>query len=131
MLWSLILSVSSVQPQACALFFLRSTELFPFAHASAYGFLCFVLCLYFRFERKTPFRASFLALLLTFFIGAGTEAAQAFSPDRTPDVMDVHDDMIGALIGTGLFLLMVRTGWFRKTRAVQLELFGLQPRQGS
>lgn len=131
LLWAAALSVTSVQPQAVALFFLRTTELFPFAHAAAYGSLCFVLCLYFRFERKSPFAASVLALFATLVLGIGTEAAQAFSPDRTPDLMDVHDDMVGALIGTGIFLLMLKTALFRKPRAIQLELFPLRAAHGA
>lgn len=123
--WTAALTVVAVQPRAFVLFFLRTTELFPFAHAVAYGSLCFVLCLYFRFERRSTFSASVLALTITFFLGLGTEAAQAFSPDRVPDMMDIHDNMVGALIGTGLFLLMLQSTLLRKRKVVQLELFVL------
>lgn len=127
--WTAALSIMAVQPRAFVLLFLRTSEMFPFAHALAYGTLCFVLCLYFRFERKSAFSASVLALTITFFLGVGTEAAQAFSPDRVPDIVDIQDNMIGALIGTGLFLMMLQSAFLRKPKAVQLELFALPSSQ--
>ncbi len=128
LLWSslgfaIALIFLALQPSKTALLFLKSYSFFPLAHAVAYGVFCFLLCLYFRFNRMNLIPACCLALFLTFICGAVSEAAQIFTPDRTPDIMDVKDDMQGAFVAVLSFLALLQMTMTRKKHPRQLELF--------
>ncbi len=134
LLWSsigfaVVLIFLALQPSKTALLFLKSYAFFPLAHAVAYGIFCFLLCLYFRFNRMNLGMACFLALFLTFICGGLSEVAQIFTPDRTPDIMDVKDDMEGAVVAVASFLVMLQMTMNRKKHPRQLELFN--PRTAS
>jgi hypothetical protein len=124
-LWAAGMAFLTVQPHAFVLWILRSPDHFPIAHMICYGFLCFLLCFYFRFRRKSFFAASALSLLVILVLGSLAEFAQMFMPDRTADIMDIWDNMVGAFIAVACFHVAARTDLFRKKPQIQLELFVL------
>jgi VanZ family protein len=59
------------------------------------------------------------AFVLTTLYGVSDEFHQSFVPGRTPDVMDVVADAVGAAIGIGLLWFVASTG--SKARRLRTE----------
>ena len=80
----------------------------------------FVLALLFALglgDRARGAKGAGLVLLLCLAYGVLDEWHQSFVPGRTPDALDVRNDMIGAALAVGLTELVRRLrGKRRKTR---------------
>jgi VanZ family protein len=51
-------------------------------------------------------RSAALAVVLSVLYGVADEIHQSFTPDRTPDVMDLFADAIGATIGVSSIVIL-------------------------
>jgi VanZ family protein len=88
-----------------------SDKLLHFGAYAALGFTILRALAGAQLTSATPARA-LIALLLTVLYGVSDEFHQSFVPGRTPDVMDVVADAIGA--GAGIIVLMVAPRVSRK-----------------
>ena len=79
-------------------------------HMIGYALLA-IACFFAAYcESKKVFRAAFLSLCLAIAYAASDEYHQSFTPGRSPSILDVGIDTVGAIIGT------VVTAFFVKTR---------------
>ncbi|MGE0790719.1 MAG: VanZ family protein [Sandaracinaceae bacterium] len=71
-------------------------------HGVEYGVLGFLLAhaTLLTWPRHTPLRTAALAVLITVLWGVLDEIHQAFVPGRSPEVLDLVADTVGALLGT-------------------------------
>jgi len=81
-------------------------------HAAAYGWLGLI-----GFAAFAERRARAVLLVLLPGYGVAIELLQHFVPRRTPELADAVADLLGVLLGAGLYLLACRLGSFARAEA--------------
>lgn len=90
-----------------------------FMHLGVYAVLgvCFLLATADGRWAQVTVKPAALAVLLSIVYGVTDEFHQSVTPDRTPDVMDVLADTLGALLGVATMLtLRFTVGRWQRTR---------------
>ena len=78
-------------------------------HVTAYGVLGMLFCRAFSAEGLGWFASIALAVVATTLYGASDEWHQAFVPLRESSIRDWYADLVGALIGSGVYAVVVST----------------------
>ncbi|MCC2683506.1 MAG: VanZ family protein [Paenibacillaceae bacterium] len=77
--------------------FIPSMESFDWGHFFAYFILA--CCYYWPFANRTPgWKGKVAIVICSGLYGLTDEFHQSFVPGRTPDLMDIRNDMIGAAL---------------------------------
>lgn len=87
------------------------------AHVGAYGLLAVLIlrALVGGFLRQATWPRAILAFVVTVLYGATDELHQRFVPERSPEVLDVVADAVGACAGVVLLMALQRLRMWRGT----------------
>lgn len=101
----LVVVVLSLLPQDQTVIQVPFTD--KVAHFITYMFLTFIALI-----SSTQKHSVLMILALQILIGVCVEFAQSFTPDRTPELLDVLANSLGVLVGALLYFL------FRKIKSI-------------
>jgi len=85
-------------------------------HSLAYGLLacCWLIAL--RPLISSISGQALITIIICLVSGLGLEWLQNLIPHRRPDILDLQADMIGVLVVTGCWWLVMQIQYFRKSR---------------
>jgi VanZ family protein len=82
-------------------------------HILEYGGLGFLICRAFIGEGVKSLNAALIAITVASAYAASDEWHQAFTPLRSPDVIDWIADTLGSMVGAAFLLLLA--GWLKNS----------------
>lgn len=104
-LWALLLSLLSVQPENVLSPFVPFPFMFTAGHAVMYFILTWLLSLHCRFRRKSLITLSLFSVIPAIIWGIINEGLQLFEPSRVPSADDILVNASGALLAGLMFVI--------------------------